>query len=472
MSAAAMNREVGGLRSSSSLLAIVTATSPTSHLSPHPLRGPVPATSKNKNWTACNFEFSSRANGCLVETNGSGHSSCSSRPVTSALRAEHAVRGGCARGKRRGRHRPANRRLASFLAPALVWIFAFEVEYFLWWRGGCAAPIKRQSWCTVPAPGGVANVAHANGGHFVCFHVLLCLALLSHVAATVTDPGFFSRESHLLGRAQERGSGRWCSHCEAYKPPRAHHCRRCGACVARMDHHCAFVANCVGAGNHKQMLLFLLYSAACAVHAAFLFCRLCNASLMAVLLVGIFSWLVCLMSSQVQGIRVHAGTVDRMQAAAPGYRAAGPAGALSAAPPDPRRQDGWPGLLPTGRESPPGHLQLPDDGRVTPALDGDVSSSTGQDLTQGARRPAFASSGGFEVAVSLPRASPGAVAGDAASGGLGLRFRVIRGLWETVHQEILGEGTWVLWFVPTPARLSPEVEQRVYAPHGKAGRAQ
>ncbi|CAM9604826.1 unnamed protein product [Ectocarpus sp. 13 AM-2016] len=471
MSAAAMNREAGGLRSSSSLLAAITATSPTSHLSSHPLRGSVPATSKN--WTACKFEFSSRANGCLVETNGSGHPGCSSRSITSSgLCAEHAVRGGCARGKRRGRHRPANRRLGSFLAPALVWVFALGVEYFLWWRGGCAAPIKRQSWCTVPALGSVAKVVYANGGHFVCFHVLLCLALLSHVAATVTDPGFFSRESHLQGRAQARGSGRWCSHCEAYKPPRAHHCRRCGACVARMDHHCAFVSNCVGAGNHKQMLLFLLYSAACAVHAAFLFCRLRSASLMAVLLVGIFSWLVCLMSAQVHGIRVHTGTVDRMQAAAPGYRATGQAGALGAAPPDPRRQDGWPGLLPKGRESPLGHVSLPDDGSVTPVLDGDASSSTGQELTQGARRPASASSCGFEVAVSLARASPCAVAGDAASRGPGLRFRVSRGLWETVHQEILGEGAWVLWFVPTPARLSPEVEQRVYAPHGKAGRAQ
>ncbi|CAM9361172.1 unnamed protein product [Ectocarpus sp. 6 AP-2014] len=470
MSTAAMNREVGGLRSSSSLLALVTATSPTSHLSPHPLRGPVPAKSENR--TACNFELFPRATGSLVEANGSGHSSCSSRSVASGLRAAHAVTGGCARGKSRGRHRPAKRRLASFLAPALVWIFALEVEYFLWWRGGCAAPIERPSWCTIPALGSVAKAVRAYGWHFVCFHVLLCLALLSHVAATVTDPGFFSRESHLPSRAQERGSGRWCSHCEAYKPPRAHHCRRCGACVARMDHHCAFVANCVGAGNHKQMLLFLVYSAACAVHAAFLFCRLCNAFLMAVLLVGIFSWLVCLMSLQVHGIRVHAGTVDRMQAAAPGYHAAGQAGALGAAPPDSRRQDGWPGLLPTRRECPPGHLPLPGDGRVTPVLDEDATSSTGQELTQGARRPASASSGGFEVAVSLPRAPPSAVAGDAASGGLGLRFRVIRRLLETVHQEILGEGAWFFWFVPTPARLSPEVEQRVYAPHGKAGRAQ
>lgn len=183
---------------------------------------------------------------------------------------------------------------------------------------------------------------------------------------------------------------------------------------------------------------------------------------MAVLLSGVFSWLVCLMSLQVHGIRVHAGTIDRMQAAA------GQAGALPTAPPDPRRQDGWLGLLSTGRECPPGPVPLPNDGRAAPVLDGDVSSSMGQQLTRRARRPA-ASNGGFEVAVSLPRAFPGAVAGDAASGGLARRFRVIRGLWKTVHQEILGEGAWGWWFVPTQARLSPEAEQRIYAPHGKAG---
>lgn len=29
-----------------------------------------------------------------------------------------------------------------------------------------------------------------------------------------------------------------CSRCEAYRPPRAHHCRVCHRCVRRMDHHC------------------------------------------------------------------------------------------------------------------------------------------------------------------------------------------------------------------------------------------
>ena len=29
-----------------------------------------------------------------------------------------------------------------------------------------------------------------------------------------------------------------CSRCEAYRPPRAQHCRVCHRCVRRMDHHC------------------------------------------------------------------------------------------------------------------------------------------------------------------------------------------------------------------------------------------
>lgn len=30
---------------------------------------------------------------------------------------------------------------------------------------------------------------------------------------------------------------RFCKKCQAYKPPRTHHCRRCGRCILRMDHH-------------------------------------------------------------------------------------------------------------------------------------------------------------------------------------------------------------------------------------------
>ena len=30
---------------------------------------------------------------------------------------------------------------------------------------------------------------------------------------------------------------RYCTHCEAFKPERTHHCRECKRCVLMMDHH-------------------------------------------------------------------------------------------------------------------------------------------------------------------------------------------------------------------------------------------
>lgn len=52
----------------------------------------------------------------------------------------------------------------------------------------------------------------------------------------------------------------WCRHCQAAKPPQAHHCRACGACVVNMDHHCPFINNCVGQGNLRAFLLFLMWA--------------------------------------------------------------------------------------------------------------------------------------------------------------------------------------------------------------------
>eukprot|EP01126_Amoeba_proteus_P014452 TRINITY_DN1633_c0_g3_i1.p1 TRINITY_DN1633_c0_g3~~TRINITY_DN1633_c0_g3_i1.p1 ORF type:complete len:184 (-),score=25.27 TRINITY_DN1633_c0_g3_i1:62-613(-) len=53
---------------------------------------------------------------------------------------------------------------------------------------------------------------------------------------------------------------RWCSICEAFKPPRSHHCRELGACILKMDHYCPWIDNCVGYRNHKFFILFVFYA--------------------------------------------------------------------------------------------------------------------------------------------------------------------------------------------------------------------
>eukprot|EP01128_Nolandella_sp_AFSM9_P001005 TRINITY_DN11120_c0_g1_i1.p1 TRINITY_DN11120_c0_g1~~TRINITY_DN11120_c0_g1_i1.p1 ORF type:complete len:341 (+),score=33.77 TRINITY_DN11120_c0_g1_i1:56-1078(+) len=59
---------------------------------------------------------------------------------------------------------------------------------------------------------------------------------------------------------------RWCRDCNAFKPPRAHHCRDLGHCVPRIDHYCPWVYNAVSFKNHKFFLQFLLYASVSLVY--------------------------------------------------------------------------------------------------------------------------------------------------------------------------------------------------------------
>ncbi|NXT59494.1 ZDHC3 Palmitoyltransferase, partial [Pluvianellus socialis] len=71
-------------------------------------------------------------------------------------------------------------------------------------------------------------------------------------------------------RTPERSQEDWtvCDRCEAYRPPRAHHCRVCHRCVRRMDHHCPWINNCVGELNQKYFIQFLFYSGLASLYAA------------------------------------------------------------------------------------------------------------------------------------------------------------------------------------------------------------
>ena len=60
--------------------------------------------------------------------------------------------------------------------------------------------------------------------------------------------------------ALKRSNKRFCSHCQMFKPERAHHCRQCGYCVLKMDHHCPWVGNCVGFYNYKYFINMVFYA--------------------------------------------------------------------------------------------------------------------------------------------------------------------------------------------------------------------
>ncbi|KAF8469726.1 DHHC palmitoyltransferase-domain-containing protein [Kalaharituber pfeilii] len=115
--------------------------------------------------------------------------------------------------------------------------------------------------------------------HSVIFNFLVGCIYVSYLRAVVTDPGRprpgwvpdgvdevkkekrdGDRDGDREGKLWGRSAGRWCKKCEAWKPPRCHHCRKCGRCVLRMDHHCPWTANCVGYRNLPHFLRFISYA--------------------------------------------------------------------------------------------------------------------------------------------------------------------------------------------------------------------
>ncbi|KAI6061188.1 Palmitoyltransferase ZDHHC3-like protein [Aix galericulata] len=115
--------------------------------------------------------------------------------------------------------------------------------------------------------------------HAVTFNLIVLLLLACHTRAVFADPGTvplpgtaidFSDLRSAAPRKTEQSPEEWtvCSRCEAYRPPRAHHCRVCHRCVRRMDHHCPWINNCVGELNQKYFIQFLFYAGLASAYAA------------------------------------------------------------------------------------------------------------------------------------------------------------------------------------------------------------
>ncbi|KAL2357667.1 putative zinc finger protein DHHC domain-containing protein [Cryomyces antarcticus] len=103
------------------------------------------------------------------------------------------------------------------------------------------------------------------------FNILIGCLLVCYTRACLTNPGHLPKESTLgdnkqkLGEPDSDGSRarlRYCTKCEAPKPPRAHHCKICKRCIPKMDHHCPWTVNCVSHTTFPHFIRFVFYSVA------------------------------------------------------------------------------------------------------------------------------------------------------------------------------------------------------------------
>ncbi|NXJ84229.1 ZDHC7 Palmitoyltransferase, partial [Trogon melanurus] len=115
--------------------------------------------------------------------------------------------------------------------------------------------------------------------HAAAFNLIVLLLLACHARAVLADPGERPPPSPgtppgargapgLVLSRQSQEDWTVCDRCEAFRPPRAHHCRICHRCVRRMDHHCPWINNCVGELNQKYFIQFLFYTGLASLYAA------------------------------------------------------------------------------------------------------------------------------------------------------------------------------------------------------------
>ncbi|XP_075927428.1 palmitoyltransferase ZDHHC3-like isoform X1 [Petromyzon marinus] len=118
--------------------------------------------------------------------------------------------------------------------------------------------------------------------HASLYTLDILFLLAAHTRALLADPGvvplpataidFSDIRSSATRNGAELASESWtvCNRCEAYRPPRAHHCRVCQRCIRRMDHHCPWINNCVGELNQKYFIQFLVYTGIASIYALLL----------------------------------------------------------------------------------------------------------------------------------------------------------------------------------------------------------
>jgi ribosomal protein L40E len=181
----------------------------------------------------------------------------------------------------------------------------------------------------------VVTVVAVDGGwsiaHVPIYIFFSCLALIAQLKTMFTNPGAVPRHAQPLIRASESGIPETiCGRCDAYKPPRSHHCRICNRCIVRMDHHCPWMNNCIGANNQKHFMLFLFYTLIEATYAlalilanvrtGYVYSSSTVAGLAYALLgisIATLLFVATMMYNQVYAIVTGIGTIDRMRKRGP-----------------------------------------------------------------------------------------------------------------------------------------------------------
>lgn len=194
------------------------------------------------------------------------------------------------------------------------------------------------------------------------------------------------------------------------------------------------------------------------------------------LLLVAFAWLIALLTVQLHGIAVDAGTVDRMQAkskARSSEEASGAGGVLRTT------EQTWWGeqAVPSCKDSSPlAEAKHISGNTVDKAVPSEGKAALMRLSSSSVSRPTPAEEG-FPNVVILPRRDAVGRAADTAVSGVNgdtwfTRLRVfaswVRCFWRTFRKEILGDGPSIMWIVPLPAKLAPKIEERLYgSQHGR-----